>query len=431
MTNTSLGTILTAIKDGTHGTHYRTSNGIPFLSAKNISAQGTIIWNKDDSFISESEYELIHSNFCLEKGDILLTIVGSIGRRALYAGEKVTFQRSVAYLRPNKNIVEPKYLFHYFDLDSFKNELISRSNSTAQAGVYLGQLPDISIYLPDLTSQKYIIQILDTIDEAIATAEAQLAKQEKIKQGLLQDLLTRGIDETGQIRPHWEDRPDLYKRTVIGSIPLQWNVNLFDEFAVKIQDGTHFSPKTGNGSFLYITSKNIRFGFIDLSNVETIDEKQHSEIYRRCDVKEGDLLLTKDGANTGNAAINTISEQISLLSSVAFIRFDFDTDVPHFHLQYLLSQSGQRRLKDLMSGNAITRLTLQKIRNFDIPRPSLAEQKTIVEVLSAADDEINISRSEVNKLTLKKTGLMQDLLTGQRPVTPELIRQVETLTGSA
>jgi len=84
-----------------------------------------------------------------------------------------------------------------------------------------------------------------------------------------------------------------------------------------------------------------------------------------------------------------------------------------------------------MSGNAITRLTLQKIRNFDIPRPSLAEQKTIVEVLSAADDEINISRSEVNKLTLKKTGLMQDLLTGQRPVTPELIRQVETLTGSA
>lgn len=282
-----------------------------------------------------------------------------------------------------------------------------------------------------MSQQKTIATILDTVDEAIAAAEAQLAKQEKIKQGLLQDLLTRGIDETGQIRPHWDDRPDLYKKTELGPMPLDWEINRLENLALKIQDGTHFSPKTGNGRFLYITSKNIKFGHIDLSDVETIDEVQHAEIYRRCDVREGDLLLTKDGANTGNAAINTISEQISLLSSVAFIRLDPDKDAAQFHLQYLLSQNGQRRLKDLMSGNAITRLTLQKIRNFAVPRPSLTEQNTIIEILSAADDDINILRTEIRKLALKKTGLMQDLLTGQRRVTPELIRQVETLASNA
>ncbi len=294
------------------------------------------------------------------------------------------------------------------------------------------ELKSITFECPsNFKEQKTIATILDTIDEAIDAAEAQLAKQEKIKQGLLQDLLTRGIDETGQIRPHWEDKPDLYKKTELGLVPLNWEINRLENLALKIQDGTHFSPKTGNGQFLYITSKNIKFGHIDLSNVETIDEVQHAEIYRRCDVREGDLLLTKDGANTGNAAINTISEQISLLSSVAFIRFDPDKDAAQFHLQYLLSQNGQRRLKDLMSGNAITRLTLQKIRNFAVLRPTLIEQNTIIEILSAADDDINILRTEIRKLAHKKTGLMQDLLTGQRRVTQELVRQVETLTGPA
>lgn len=290
-----------------------------------------------------------------------------------------------------------------------------------------GVMAEIEVKKPPYPEQKTIAVILDTLDEAIAAAEDLLAKQEKMKQGLLQDLLSRGIDENGQLRPPWNERPDLYRKTEFGMIPISWSINLLDDFAIKIQDGTHFSPKTGVGHHLYITSKNIRFGFIDLYNVETIDETQHIEIYRRCDVKPGDLLLTKDGANTGNAAINTINEQISLLSSVAFIRFDSTKDIVFFHLQYLLSQTGQKRLKDLMSGNAITRLTLKKIRNFEVPRPTVTEQKMIAEILASADDEINTLRVEIKKLLLTKTGLMQDLLTGRRRVTPELIQQVEPL----
>src|SRR5690606_27509238 len=81
-----------------------------------------------------------------------------------------------------------------------------------------------------------------------------------------------------------------------------WKERSLEDVAQKIQDGTHFSPEVSeNGEFMYITSKNIRNGYLDLRTVEFISREQHEQIYKRCDVKFGDILLTKDGANTGNA----------------------------------------------------------------------------------------------------------------------------------
>ena len=113
-----------------------------------------------------------------------------------------------------------------------------------------------------------------------------------------------------------------YKQTEVGVIPEDWEVKTLDETCTKIQDGTHFSPSSGGNDYLYITSKNIGEGVLDVSNAERIDAAQHKKIYRRCDVKKGDILLTKDGVNTGNAALNYLDEEFSLLSSVAFLSID-------------------------------------------------------------------------------------------------------------
>ena len=88
-----------------------------------------------------------------------------------------------------------------------------------------------------------------------------------------------------------------------------------------IMDGTHLSPtNTGRGERLYLTSKNVRENRIDLSNANYVSEVDHRPIYARCSVKKGDVLYVKDGANTGLAAINTLEEEFSLLSSVAVLR---------------------------------------------------------------------------------------------------------------
>ena len=204
-----------------------------------------------------------------------------------------------------------------------------------------------------------------------------------------------------------------YKQTEVGVIPEDWSAKTLNEVCVKIQDGTHFSPQLGGGEYLYVTSKNIKSGKLDLSKVEYISYLEHQKIYRRCDVTKGDLLLTKDGANTGNAAINDLDEEFSLLSSVAFLRFKNGNNANYF-LQNILSSNGQKKIKEEMSGNAITRLTLSKINKLLFPVAPTLEQQAIAEALSDADALIESLEQLIAKKRQIKQGAMQELLTAQR-----------------
>ncbi len=91
-----------------------------------------------------------------------------------------------------------------------------------------------------------------------------------------------------------------------------WKTEKLSEVCAKISDGTHHSPdvqhnEPGKGRFKYVTSKNIRPWGLDLGDIAYVDEKIHREIYSRCQPELGDVLLTKDGANTGNVAINIMA----------------------------------------------------------------------------------------------------------------------------
>ena len=199
--------------------------------------------------------------------------------------------------------------------------------------------------------------------------------------------------------------------TSLGDFPADWRVARLADVATKIQDGTHFSPQSTSGPFLYLTSKNVRFGRMDIEDCSWISEQEHRGIYSRCDVRYGDVLLTKDGANTGNAALNSLKEQFSLLSSVAIIRTDDQSAHSPYVLQYILSSQGQQRLKDMMAGNAITRLTLEKIKAFTLPLPPVRQQRKIARILTTLDNVITQTEALIAKYQAIKQGLMHDLFT--------------------
>lgn len=230
-------------------------------------------------------------------------------------------------------------------------------------------------------------------------------------------MVTLNVMRTCETEPRLAEARILkgYKQTEVGLIPEDWGVVSAHEACSKIQDGTHFSPKSGGRDYLYVTSKNIRFGHLDLSTAGWIDAAQHQTIYRRCDVKKGDLLLTKDGANTGNVAINTLEEQFSLLSSVAFLRLNPRKHSADYFLQQVLTPQCQRQIQDAMAGNAITRLTLAKINKllFPIP-PTKTEQEAIAGALSDADALIESLKQLIAKRRQTKQGAMHELLTGKR-----------------
>jgi len=186
-----LGDSLLLLKDGTHGTHADANEGPLLLSAKNIK-DGTIKWDDTDRRISLEEYEKIHSKFNLKSGDVLLTIVGSIGETAiLQDSESLTFQRSVAFLRPQNDITS-EFLYSEIQSEHFQKELESRKSTSAQPGIYLGDLAEIPLYFPSvIDEQKKIGQYFSTLDHLITLHQRKCDKLKLIKKFKLQNMFPK------------------------------------------------------------------------------------------------------------------------------------------------------------------------------------------------------------------------------------------------
>lgn len=205
-----LGETLALLKDGTHGTHTDVGEGIYLLSAKNIK-NGQINIDESDRIISEDEYKSIHKNFNLEKGDVLLTIVGSIGEVAILENpSKLTFQRSVAYLRPDGTLTS-QFLYTTIMSAKFQRELKKRQVVSAQPGIYLGDLSVIPIELPCMEEQKKIGAFFKQLDDSITLQQRKLELLKDQKKSFLQRMFPKNESNKPEIRfagftDDWEQR---------------------------------------------------------------------------------------------------------------------------------------------------------------------------------------------------------------------------------
>ena len=260
--------------------------------------------------------------------------------------------------------------------------------------------PDVLAFLieaPSPAEQRKIADCLSSLDELIAAQARKVDALKTHKKGLMQKL----FPIEGETQPRLRF-PEF--RNAGG-----WKKDALKGLCIRIMDGTHFSPKSKKGLRPYLTSKNIKEGRIDLSNLSYISEAEHAEIYSKCPVLTGDVLLTKDGANTGNCAINNLDFEFSLLSSVAVLRSNPSKLHQNFLYQSILSDSIQSLITESMAGQAITRITLAKIGGFEIFVTSLVEQQRIADCLTSLDDVITAATQELETLKTHKKGLMQQL----------------------
>ena len=192
-----LGEVLSLLKDGTHGTHQDAEEGPYLLSAKNIKNGQIIIDDSSDRKISEDEFNQIHTKFTLENGDILLTIVGSIGESAILENVgKFTFQRSVAFLRPSEEMTS-RFLKTEIESVQFQKELNDRKSQSAQPGVYLGDLSKIPIYITSKEEQKKIGECFSNLDHLITLHQRKYDKLVVIKKSMLEKMFPKN----GQTKP--------------------------------------------------------------------------------------------------------------------------------------------------------------------------------------------------------------------------------------
>lgn len=154
------------ITDGSHNPPKATQekNNYPMISAKNIN-NGIIDFNEVRP-LSKEDFEKENKRTNAKYGDVLLTIVGAIGRVAVIeTDKKMAFQRSVCVIKPYNNIINSKYLKYVLESQNLQEQIRKNANGAAQKGIYLKQVEKLKIPVPSLEVQEKIVRILDKFDK--------------------------------------------------------------------------------------------------------------------------------------------------------------------------------------------------------------------------------------------------------------------------
>ncbi|HED38204.1 MAG TPA: type I restriction endonuclease subunit S [Ignavibacteria bacterium] len=183
----SLGDIA-EIRDGTHQTPKYVKQGIPFYSVENVTADDFI----NVKMISPEEHTFLTKNWKIERGDILMTRIGSIGVcKHIDWDINASFYVSLALLKIKKDY-SAKFITQYSQYKYFKENIILNSLQFAYPQkINLGEIHKVKLIIPEsLEEQTRIAQILSDMDSEIEKLETQLSKYKMIKTGMMQELLT-------------------------------------------------------------------------------------------------------------------------------------------------------------------------------------------------------------------------------------------------
>ncbi|MBE9571017.1 MAG: restriction endonuclease subunit S, partial [Proteobacteria bacterium] len=249
---------------------------------------------------------------------------------------------------------------------------------------------------PPLSEQRCIAEILDTIDEVIQKTEALISKLKAMKQGLLHDLLTRGLDKNGKLRDP-KAHPKQFKDSSLGRMPNEWQVGSINNLAINC-DGRRIPLKQADrdkrhGIYPYYGASGI---------IDWIDDYLFDGDY---------VLLGEDGENV-------VSRELPLAFRAPG-KFWVNNHAhvfeprPGVDIRYLTELLEYTNYNKIFLGSAQPKLTQEGLKRllFQIPMPS--EQAMIGDRLETHDARIRTEEQYLDKLKLQKKGLMHDLLTGK------------------
>ncbi len=302
--------------------------------------------------------------------------------------------------------------FLYYSILQFKNQLRRVSQGSTFEAINSKDLHNFTINKFSPNEEIMIAKILSTCDSVIEQTESAIAKYQAIKQGMMHDLFTRGIDiTTGKLRPKQEDAPELYKQSELGWIPKDWEVCSLESLTIKIGDGLHGTPKyVDNSMFHFINGNNLKDGQICITqNTNCVSEDEY-KLHGK-DLAINTILFSINGT-IGNIAFYQ-GETVVLGKSAAYISF-VNKDLMEFVYHTLQTDLVYNFYELALTGSTIKNLSLTSIRNTPILLPNNdGEYKSITNKLNTIVAKITSEQSTLSKYQKLKQGLMQDLLTGK------------------
>ena len=313
-------------------------------------------------------------------------------------------------------IADPEFLYHFLCSVDFANY------------VQMGALPSINqstigqIPFPEfsLSQQCRIAEIISTLDEEIEQTESLIAKYQQVKAGLMQDLFTRGVTPDGHLRPTSAQAPHLYKESLLGWIPKEWEVRRLG--VILKECGGHF--QTGPfGSQLHayeyqhegvpvVMPQDINDGIISTEQIARISEQRAEELSRHR-MKTGDIVIARRG-DLSRASVITDREETWLCGTGCFLlRLGRSSLHGDFAALVYRHDVVQRQIAGMAVGTTMPSLNNNVMERVLFPYCDPDEQSRITERLDSLDQSLRFAQRHLANSTQIKRGLMQDLLTGR------------------
>ena len=376
------------VRDGTHGSFKDVEIGIPLLSAKDIF-DGKININENSRLISIDDYNTIHKNYELTKGDILLTIVGTIGRTAMVnMDEKFTLQRSVAILRVNEQI-SYNFLYYYIQTSAFQNRLKSVVNQSAQGGVYLNSLKKLNIKLTaDMNEQNKISSFLSIIDKKIELLEQKYQYYQEFKKYLMQQIFTQKL--------RFADSDSCWKEISLKDIGTFYRGHSYN------------STNVADEGLLVLRSNNIQGNVLDFSEdgLQFVDKDCKKEL----ELQKNDIVICMSNGTrrlVGKSAEYTGNYENKVTVGAFCSIFRTKNKLAKYLFQ---TESYKKNLYLILAGTNINNLKNSDLEKFKFNIPTNeSEINKIHDLFVSIDNKIDYNKKQLEEITLFKKGLLQQM----------------------
>ncbi len=311
--------------------------------------------------------------------------------------------------------------YFFYALKRWESYLKGQTSGSGIPHVDKEVLGQLALFEFDKHEQKIIAEVLSTVDQAIEQTEALIAKQQRTKTGLMQDLLTRGIDEHGNLR---SEDTHVFKDSPLGRIPVEWSV-------LQLEDVLSEHPRNG----LYKPAQQIGFGTLIVGQTSfTRNRRIDYRLCRRASLtpaekksyrlENGDLLVTRVYASVDGVGlpvlVSDLAESTVYESNMLRLRVNHGRIDPYFLFRWLASPVIRRQIVASVNASNQASVNQAVLNQLPVPGIPVPERSHIAEALLLQESFFDSQTVKLSKLQSVKTALMQDLLTGKKRVTPLL-----------
>jgi len=359
--------------------------------------------------------------FGLNKGDVIITkdseTPDDIGIPTVIVEQinNLVCGYHLALIRPDADQVDSIYLAKQLATSRVARFFALHASGSTRYGLPVSTIESVEIPVPPKPEQTKIAEILSTVDRAIEQTEALIAKQQRIKTGLMQDLLTRGIDEHGNLR---NEQTHQFKDTPLGRMPVAWEVapciTLCREIIVGIviRPAQYYRPD----GIPILRSANVRENNVSEEDLVYMSARDN-DMLSKSQLHTGDLVTVRTGY-PGTTSVIPPKYNGSNCVDIVISRPNHEKIRSEFLSLWVNSDQGRKQVIEGQGGLAQQHFNVGEMRSLLVKVPDLREQERIENTLYSQSKTLRTTAENLHKLRSLKTALMQDLLTGNKRVTP-------------